>query len=241
MTSISAFSPTPIDVSKLKKANVDLTAYKLTDEYARKMKELGMAAIALPGGASAPKDDVYAHVKKDGKIVATLYNSGAAVTSNAGHARVKDLPTMGENEMRVGPELAQARAREIADKLGGTVEKAGTALSQSQWQSTWALNTAYMSADAQAARDAGAKTKVDTQILAQSDSEKAVAEFLDYMSKTPEERWHEQWLQSKGLTEEEFKALSPEEQQALMDEMTEDIKQKTAEKAAEDAARQAAA
>lgn len=83
------------------------------------------------------------------------------------------------------------------------------------------------------ARNAGAKTKVDAQIIGQFDSDSAVAQFLEYMSKTPEERWHEQWLKSKGLTEEEFAALSPEEQQALMDEMTEDLKRQALEKAAE--------
>lgn len=236
MTSITSFNPSPIDISKLKKLDVDLAAYKISDEYAEKMKEFGMAEIALPGNVM-PKDEVYAYVKKDGKVVATLYNSGAAETSNAGHAKIKGLPTMGEDESRTGPELAAARAREIADTLDGSVEKVSTALTQSQWQSTWAGNIAFMSAEAQAARDAGAKTNVNTQLIGQAGDEGgAVAEFLEFMSKTPEERWHEQWLRSKGITEEEFNAMSADEKQALIDEMTEELKQQALDKAKEAAA-----
>lgn len=230
MTTISPYQQGPIDISKLKKLDIDLSAYKISEEYIEKAKQFAMAEIALPRN-TMPKDEVYAYVKKDGKVVATLYNSGAAVTSNADHGKVKNLPTMGEGESRVGPELAQARAREIADKIGGTVEKANTAITQNQWQSSWAANIQFLTSDAQAARDAGAKTKVNTQMLGQLDSEKAVATFLEFMSKSPEERWQEQWLKSKGLSKEEFEALPLDEQQALIDEMAEDIKQKALEKA----------
>ena len=93
-----------------------------------------------------------------------------------------------------------------------------------------------ISAENETARSAGAKTKVDTQILAQLDSDGAITRFLEYMSKTPEERWQEQWLKSKCLTKEQFDALPPEEQQALVDEMTEELKQKLADKAREETA-----
>lgn len=54
----------------------------------------------------------------------------------------------------------------------------------------------------------------------------AVRAFLEYMSKTPEERYFDAFLKSKGMTQEEFDALPVEEKQALMQEFQETIKQR---------------
>lgn len=54
----------------------------------------------------------------------------------------------------------------------------------------------------------------------------AVQAFLDYMSKTPEERYFDAFLKSKGMTQEEFDALPTDEKQALMQEFQETIKQR---------------
>lgn len=68
------------------------------------------------------------------------------------------------------------------------------------------------------------------------EKEKTPAElFLEYMNKTPEQRWKEAWLKQHGLTEKEFEALSAEKKQALMDQMAQDMKEQvrqTAEKKA---------
>jgi hypothetical protein len=65
----------------------------------------------------------------------------------------------------------------------------------------------------------------------------AVTAFLDYMAKSPEERYMDAFLKSKGMTQEEFDALPPEQQQALIQEFKEYMKQSverdSAEKAAE--------
>ena len=58
---------------------------------------------------------------------------------------------------------------------------------------------------------------------------KAIQAFLDYMAKTPEERYFESFLKSKGMTKEEFEALPPEEQQALVTEFKEAVKQRVAD------------
>ncbi|PCJ01068.1 MAG: hypothetical protein COB14_04085 [Alphaproteobacteria bacterium] len=60
-----------------------------------------------------------------------------------------------------------------------------------------------------------------------------VKEFLDYMSKTPEERWFDAMLAEKGLTREQYDALPPEEKLALEIEIQEKIKERTAQKAEE--------
>ncbi|MEO3431092.1 hypothetical protein AAFN88_19715 [Pelagibius sp. CAU 1746] len=65
----------------------------------------------------------------------------------------------------------------------------------------------------------------------------AVRAFLDYMSKTPEERYFEAFLKSKGLTQEEYDALPVEDKKALMKEFEEFVKQNVENNSAEKVAR----
>lgn len=74
----------------------------------------------------------YARVTVNGKVVATLDNNGFATMSNAVAAKVAaSLP--GSVNGQSGPLLAQARAETIAAMLGGKIEPASTAISQSAW------------------------------------------------------------------------------------------------------------
>jgi len=85
-------------------------------------------------------ENTYAHVKVDGKVVATLYNGGSSVMTNAAAAkigRLEDPPGLS------GPDLAQWRADSYAELLGGTVEKASTAITQSQWTPRESVSTTY--------------------------------------------------------------------------------------------------
>lgn len=83
---------------------------------------------------SAVSDDApentYAQVKVDGKVVATLYNGGSSTMTNAAAATIGKLE---DPAGLSGPDLAQWRADTYAELLGGTVEKASTAITQSQW------------------------------------------------------------------------------------------------------------
>ena len=65
----------------------------------------------------------------------------------------------------------------------------------------------------------------------------AVRTFLEYMAKTPEERYFEAFLKSKGMTQEEFDALDPEDKEALVEEFEDAVKQRVAEKNAEELAK----
>lgn len=88
---------------------------------------------------NAPQN-VYAQVKVDGKVVATLYNGGSSVMTNQAAAKVgklEDPPGLS------GPDLAQWRADRYAERLGGTVEKASTAIAQSQWTPRESRPTTY--------------------------------------------------------------------------------------------------
>ncbi len=89
---------------------------------------------------NAPQN-IYATVKVNGKVVATLYNSGGSMMTNAAAGAVGDLQD--PPGLNGGPNLAQARAERIAKVLGGTIEKAPTALTQSQWTPRPDVSTSY--------------------------------------------------------------------------------------------------
>ncbi|MBT5107277.1 MAG: hypothetical protein HOM25_01225 [Rhodospirillaceae bacterium] len=62
----------------------------------------------------------------------------------------------------------------------------------------------------------------------------AVNKFLDYMSKTPEERYYEALLAEMGLTKEQLQALPPEERAKIEAEIQEKMQKRTALKIGED-------
>lgn len=224
----------PLDKSKLK-------ITKLSPEMAAQMEDvqkLRFRTLVNPAQADNHPSNIYATVKVGGKVVATLYNSGASMTSNADHGKIRKLPSMGDSETLTGPALAQKRAEEIAEKLGGTIEKVATAKTQAQWQSRppveWTYDYKAMAED-QAARDAFARTKVDTQLIAQSEKindDAIVSKFLDFMESARENPggfMRAQFLAAKGLTEEDVAAMSPEDREKLEQEIEEFIKRKVEE------------
>lgn len=73
---------------------------------------------------------MYANVVVNGKVVASLSNSGCAAIADGygGQAMAAALDMPG-----TGPKLAQRRAEMIAQALGGTVEKLSTAQTPEQW------------------------------------------------------------------------------------------------------------
>lgn len=100
-------------------------------EYEMRVAKMGEA---LEGAYSRPAGDVpegygtFAEVKVNGKVVASVANSGAATLwSNGDGGRIGRLAD-GE-----GPATAQRRAEQIAQALGGTVVKAGSAMTEAQW------------------------------------------------------------------------------------------------------------
>ena len=77
-----------------------------------------------------------------------------------------------------------------------------------------------------------AKTRVMLQASASSTGTatktSATDEFKDYMSKSPAQRIREQLLKEMGLTEDDVKAMPPEKQQAITDQITALMQQKEA-------------
>ena len=178
MSDIAALgSRLPLDNVK-RLTGLNLKPIKLPEELQARLKEIQEFRYSKPSG---PPDEVYAEVKVGGKVVATLYNSGAAVTSNAAAGKLRQLPSMGEGTTLTGPALAQLRAEEIAKALGGTVSKAETAMTQSQWRNrpptTWTVDHEAMARDqaareaSAAARQAAVRTLVDAQVIGNTESD----------------------------------------------------------------------
>ena len=107
------------------------------------------AATDVPDNAP---QNIYATVKVDGKVVATLYNGGSSMMTNAAAATVGDLQD--PPGLNGGPDLAQWRAEHIAKAVGGTVEKASTAITQSEWKPRQTTSTDYSRAQLDAAFEA---------------------------------------------------------------------------------------
>lgn len=108
------------------------------------------AALATDVPDNAPQN-IYATVKVNGKVVATLYNGGSSAMTNDAAAKVGDLQD--PPGLRGGPDLAQWRAERIAKAVGGTVEKAPTAITQSEWKPRESTSTNYTRAQLDAAFD----------------------------------------------------------------------------------------
>ena len=130
---IAVSSLQAIDTSQLKIVSVrDIP--EIRDRMAAAWLDTQAANAAAASGVSDDDpENTYATVKVDGKVVATLYNGGSVTMTNEAAAAVGDLndPSAPKG---AGPNSAQWRAERIAKAMGGTVEKASTAITQSEWK-----------------------------------------------------------------------------------------------------------
>lgn len=245
MTSISGPGNYPIDLSKIKKLDIPASAIrKLSDEEIAQFQKITEMRYSKPANLDELKNHVsqktYAEVKVNGQTVAKLYNSGASETSNATYARVKSLPSMGENEKSTGPELAQKRAEEIAKALGGTIVKSSTGVTQAQYLATPpfevknTIDYEAMERDRRTTegRVATPQTQVDTQSLASAEAagKSAVDEFLDFTSKSWEEKVRAMILKTMGLKEEDLAAMDPADREKIEAKIKEKIEKEIEKK-----------
>lgn len=164
---MSSISSTRIDIAQLKQLPMP-AAIKMSDSQIAAMRATMEAQYRRPvGPADNAPENIYAQVKVNGKVVATLYNSGVSETSNAVGGQLQDMLM---NPSGSGPQLAQSRAEQIAKALGGTVVKAPTAQTQAQWAARppreFYIDYAAMADDPRLSRSV--TTQVNTQLLAQS-------------------------------------------------------------------------
>jgi len=130
-----------LDISGLKIVSVrdnpelrDLMA----SNWLRMQAAVAAAATGVPDNAP---QNIYATVKVDGRVVATLYNAGSVAMTNQAAAMAGDLQD--PPGLNGGPDLAQWRAEHIAKAVGGTVEKASTAITQSERKPRETVSTDY--------------------------------------------------------------------------------------------------
>ena len=170
-----------LDISKLKIISVRDNP-ELRDLMASNW--LRMQAANLAAATDVPDNapqNIYATVKVDGKVVATLYNAGSVAMTNQAGAMVGDLQD--PPGLRGGPDLAQWRAERIAKAVGGTVEKASTAITQSAWKPRETTSSNYSRAQLDAAFEAmmAEQQKAIAQRTGgysnQSESYRALADF----------------------------------------------------------------
>jgi hypothetical protein len=236
-----------IPLSQAKKLDASsLTVHKITEEQAQRLNEARknqFKTLAKPEQADNHPSNIYATIRVNGKVAATLYNSGAVSMSSAVHGKVKNLPSMGEGETMIGPMLAKKRAEDIAKALGGSVEVADTAVNQSQWHNRAPVEWVYDHAGLEAAMNsATAKTRFDTQAIAQKEqpskepveptmAEAAKQEFMEFMSQSTEEKYLDMILKEMGLTKEDLAAMSPEEREDIIKKVQERMMKDTEEEA----------
>lgn len=133
-----AEKPQGFPVSDLKRLDTSgLKAVSLKDhpELRDLLASAWLQRNAALTGSEVPDNapqNTYATVKVDGKVVATLYNGGSMVMTNQAAAAVGDLQD--PPGLMGGPDLAQWRAERIVKAVGGTIEKASTAITQSEWR-----------------------------------------------------------------------------------------------------------
>lgn len=115
------------DLIQLDPGTLQPAPQSIIDQMNAAMKQMFTYPLGPPDNAP---ENTYATVKVNGQVVATLYNSGCSEMTNAAGAAMDGLEDPPGLE---GPMLAQWRAEQYAAKLGGTVEKASTAINQQTW------------------------------------------------------------------------------------------------------------
>jgi hypothetical protein len=165
------------DVKKLDTLGLKVVSLKDHPEMRDRLAAAWLQMHATLTGSEVPDNapqNTYATVKVDGQIVATLYNGGSMAMTNQAAAAVGDLQD--PPGLNGGPDLAQWRAERIAKAIGGTIEKASTAITQSEWRPRQSTSPTYsreqldaafeaMTAEAQRAtsqRSAGYSAAPDT-------------------------------------------------------------------------------
>ncbi|MFL6606845.1 MAG: hypothetical protein ACJ8HF_01295 [Pseudomonas sp.] len=126
--------------------------------------------------------------------------------------------------------LQSAALQALRDNILAQANQGSTQVQESiTRQATQQVNAATAISDK--VDEAFAKTRVQLQTVGSSaleDTSSAMAQFKDYMSKTPEERLRDSILEEMGITEEEYEAMPPEKQLAVGEEIAQRMQDKAA-------------
>ena len=167
-------------------------------------------------------------------IIGGLPVAGAAASlfdgANAKRTSEDPRTEAAQNDPDLHARQHQGPAGDSAHRVHAATE-ADRAVMQNAMQAESAFLTQQIAQEGESAADD--TPEADAGLAQRPDP---VQVFLDYMAKTPEERYFDSFLKSKGLTEEAFEALPAEEKQALMREFEELVKTSIEKQAAENPA-----
>ncbi len=113
-------------------ANKRYLESQYTDRSWTDTVEASLEAFPL---ADTPATQPYATVVVGGKVVATIDNQGVVASDDELGQKLQGI-LQGDVDGANGPDLAQARAEQIAELLGGEVRKVDTAMTQSQFNAS---------------------------------------------------------------------------------------------------------
>lgn len=189
-------------------------------------------------GLSGPKLAQYRAEKIAELLGGDIVKSSTALTQTQFNAvpepeRIIDYEAMSHDPMYTQLEkLEEARtmflaqqysSMDIGDNAADTINKVSTEHASAAYNANNATDDIYEPQNTNSTN---------------SDISQAKADFLDYMSKTPEERYYEALLAEKGLTQEELDAMPLEERLKIEEQIKEEIKKRITEKAGTAAASQ---
>lgn len=135
-----------------------------------------------------------------------------------------------ESLKKVSLEESGMRKVSPADIAGTSATPAETDAAQFAAMIASAVNASARTAtpdDADKENRHSATSFYNAQEIAQrteEENEKTLAEFFDYMKKSPAERIRDQILRDKNITEEELAAMPPEQRAAIEQEIADTIK-----------------
>lgn len=95
---------------------------------------------APPDMSNWAGDKAYGTVMVGGRVVATITNQGVVETRNDSLGQKLQNILIGEVNGKNGPDLAQARAQQIANLLGGRIQTTDTAISQREYDALPTIN-----------------------------------------------------------------------------------------------------
>jgi hypothetical protein len=100
----------------------------------------------------SPASQAYASIVVGGKVMATIDNQGVVTSDDALGETIRNL-LQDSPDGAAGPELAQARAEQIAELLGGSVQKSDTALTQGEFNALPAIELPEPTVDYEAMKN----------------------------------------------------------------------------------------
>lgn len=247
-TQIPLSSAQIIDMSKVKLMHASEMPDGLYQQFVEAQEKfLEARYTSLPDTSNHPAYQSYATVQVNGQTVAKIDNNGFVESTNSHSADIRRA-IASINSENGGPDLAAQRAENIAAALGGKVVISDTAMSQQQYNATSLVTPTvdYTAMQNDPLYETLLKTKqARTEYVAQqmgqdmaeeassteqmkTTDETSTNKFLEYMEMTPEERYIMQALAHRGYTQEEFDMLPLEEQEKIMKEIREELREQTA-------------